>query len=369
VKVRGGRLDKADVNAALDVRAILERFGAQYRGNQRERRIAMCPVCRDQKRRGNESVVVNFDSGEWFHHGGTPQCRGSDKLALVAAFAGLDTSREFPRVLELAAQLAGISTDTDPGELARMRAAHDAAREARDRRAAEERARGEVMVPSLWAALSTRHPRGERYLAGRGLAPAALRSRGDMVRYYSDGSPAVLLHDLDTGRPINIVRRQIDGKPSKVLSLSLARVLRCDDVAGGFSTEGTLIGRVSDIDPEGADVAILTEGVTDSLAALLAFPTCVVIGANGCDMMPAVASAVAPRLVAARGCLLITVDDDEQGVEGAGDAMRAAVDAGLVLRKSVRAIELGAHHDLADAWRAGWRWTWPDMAGKPGGAA
>jgi hypothetical protein len=46
--------------------------------------------------------------------------------------------------------------------------------------------------------------------------------------------------------------------------------------------------------------------------------------------------------------------------------MRAAVDAGLVLRKSVRAIEFGAHHDLADAWCAGWRRTWPEL---PEGAA
>jgi hypothetical protein len=75
--------------------------------------------------------------------------------------------------------------------------------------------------------------------------------------------------------------------------------------------------------------------------------------------MPPVAAAIAPRLVAARGWLLVTVDDDEQGVAGAGDAMRAAVDAGLELGRSVRAIELGAHHDLADAWAAGWRWTWP----------
>jgi hypothetical protein len=120
---------------------------------------------------------------------------------------------------------------------------------------------------------------------------------------------------------------------------------------------------VTEIDPEGVDVAVLVEGVTDSLAALLAFPGCAVVGANGWRMMPRVAAAIAPRLVAERGWLLVAVDDDEQGVAGAGDAMRAAVAAGLELEVSVRAIELGAHHDLADAWRAGWRWTWPDGNG------
>jgi hypothetical protein len=120
---------------------------------------------------------------------------------------------------------------------------------------------------------------------------------------------------------------------------------------------------VTEIDPEGVDVAVLVEGVTDSLAALLAFPGCAVVGANGWRMMPRVAAAIAPRLVAERGWLLVAVDDDEQGVAGAGDAMRAPVAAGLELEVSVRAIELGAHHDLADAWRAGWRWTWPDGNG------
>jgi len=121
--------------------------------------------------------------------------------------------------------------------------------------------------------------------------------------------------------------------------------------------------------------------VTDSLAALLVFPTCAIVGANGCYMMPHVAAAIAPRLVAARGCLLVTVDHDkrDQGAWGAARAMRAAESAGLVLALrplesgagetdlggSVRPIELGEHKDLADAWRAGWRWVWPKLPRTP----
>jgi hypothetical protein len=175
----------------------------------------------------------------------------------------------------------------------------------------------------------------------------------------------VRLYSLDSGEPINIVRRQIDREP-KILSLNLADVLGDDQAIGTFSTVGTLAGRVTDIDPDGIDIAVLVEGMTDALAGVLAFPTCTVLGANGWRLMPRVAAAVAPRLVAARGWLLVTVDDDEQGVAGAGEAMRIAVAAGLELGVSVRAIELGAHHDLADAWRAGWRWTWP---GETGGVA
>jgi len=354
------KVAKADVNAALCVTAALDRFGVQYRNrNQHEIRIAMCPVCGHQKRRGAESVVVNIESGAWIHHGGTPKCRG-DKLALIAAFAGLDISREFPRVLELGAEIAGISDGTDPGELARMRATHDAAREARDRRAAEERAQGEAMVPALWGSLPTRHPWGERYLAGRGLDPAELRQLGDVVRYYRDGSPAVRLHDFETGAPINIVRRRLFGDP-KILALDLADLLGTEHIVGTCSTIGTLAGRIHDLDiaGEGPDVAILPEGVADSLAALLAFPGCVVVGASGADRLKHIAAAIAPRLVEARGWLLIVPHvDGGKGETCAADAVRVASRAGLRLDESIHLVDVRPSKDLADAWRAGWRWSW-----------
>ncbi len=355
-----GRLDAADVRAALAGCApeILDRFGADYR-NGRNLTLRECPGCKRRQRRA--AVKVHRDTGLWIHHNGTSAACTGDALDLLGALAGLDRSR-FPELLELAAPIAGITADTEPAELARIRAEHAARREARARRAADQRAAAEPLMPGLWAALACRHPRGERYLDERGLDPTALRARGDLVRYYRDGSPAVLLRSLDDGRPINITRRLIDDSERKILTLSIARELGLDEqeVDGSFSTAGTLVGRVTEIDPDGVDVAVLVEGVTDSIAAALAFDTCAIVGANGWRQMPRVAIAVAPRLVEARGWLLVAVDDDEQGVEGAGAAMRAAVDAGLVLRKSVRAIELGEHKDLADAWRAGWRWVWPD---------
>jgi hypothetical protein len=363
-----GRLEAEDVRAALRVTDVLDRFGVVYR-NRRNITLRECPFCKRRQRRA--AFKVNRETGLWLHHSGpagTAICKG-DALDLLGALAGLDRAR-FPELLELAASIAGITADTDPAELARIRAEHQARREARARRAAEQRAAAEARVPALWAALARRHPRGERYLDERGLAPAALLQRGDLVRYYPDGAPAVLLHHLETGAPINIARRQIDREP-KILTLDIARVLGLDDdeVDGTFSTAGSLVGRVTDIDPDGVDVAVIVEGVTDSLAAALAFDTCAIVGASGWYQMPRVAAAVAPRLVEARGWLLVAVDDDAQGVAGAGDAMRAAVEAGLVLRKSVRAIELGAHKDLADAWRAGWRWRWPDDDCSPGDAA
>lgn len=353
------RIEAEPVRAALAGRVLdlLDRYGAEYR-NGRNITLRECPACKRRQRRA--AVKIHRDTGLWIHHSGpSATCKG-DALDLLGAFAGLDRSR-FPELLELAASVTGITAETSPAELARVSAEHRARREARERRAAAQRAAAEARVPALWAALAMHHPRGQRYLSSRGLDPMALRQRGDLVRYYRDGSPAVLVHDLESGRPINIARRQIDRDP-KVCTLDIARVLELDDadVDGSLSTTGTLVGRIVEIDPEGPDVAVLVEGVTDSLAALLAFDTCIIIGANGWRQMSRVASAVAPRLVAARGWLLVAVDNDPQGITGAGDAITSAMEAGLVLRKSVRAIELGAHRDLTDAWAAGWRWTWPD---------
>lgn len=363
-----GRIEADAVRAALTGGMVLDVYAPEARGRGgRTQSLRECPQCKRRQRR--IACKVDRDTGRWIHHsgpGGAAVCKG-DALDLVAAFEGLDARRDFQRVLELAARIASVKPDIDSAELARIQAQHRAAREARDRRAAKERARGEAKVPALWEALDRRHLRGERHLTGRGLDPAELRRRGDVVRFYRDGSSAVLIHDLETGAPINIIRRQIDREP-KILSLDLGNVLGADDVVSTFSTLGTLAGRVTDIDPDGVDVAVLVEGMTDSLAALLAFPTCAIVGANGWRMMPRIAAAIAPRLVAARGWLLVAVDDDEQGIAGAGDAIRVAIDAGLVLDESVRAIELGAHHDLADAWHAGWRWTWPDDACGPRGA-
>ena len=359
-----GRLDAEDVKAALRVPAVLDWFGVEYR-DRPEIRLAMCPACGGNQRRA--SFLVDRESGEWFHHGGAAAdgrpCRG-DIFALVAALAGLDARRDFPRVLELGATIAGLSPEAGSDELARRREEYRARRAAAERAAAEESAAAAARVTLLWSALATRHPhRGESYLASRGLDPAQLIACG-AVRFRADGSPCVLLHDLDTCAPANIVTRQIDGEP-KVLTLDIRRTLGKREAIGSHSTLGSLVGRVADLDTtgEGADVAILVEGVADTLAAILAFPGCVVVGANGWYRMADIAAAIAPRVAAARGWLLVGVHDDEEGIAGATRAIRAAAAAGLVIGESVAAIETAPHKDLADGWRAGWRWQWPDRLG------
>jgi hypothetical protein len=116
-------------------------------------------------------------------------------------------------------------------------------------------------------------------------------------------------------------------------------------------------------------VAILVEGLADTLAAVLAYPGCAVYGAPGWSQLAAVAAAVAPRVREVRGWLLVVpqLDADDQGARGAAQAIHAAVRAGLAFAPdagldgagTVRLVDLGEHRDLADAWRAGWRPQWP----------
>jgi hypothetical protein len=346
------RLDAAQVRDALSpAPVVLDRFGAEYR-DRPQIRLQTCPACNQHHER--PAVVIDRETVEWCHHGHA--CRG-DALSLVAAFAGLDIRRDFERVLELAADIAGLRATSDTAELLARATERRAAREAYEREHAAKRAVAQARAAERWQSLERRNIAGERYLDGRGLAPAELRRSGDVVRFWPDGSPVVKLHHLETGDVINVVRRQLRGEP-KVLTLP------------DCGTDGALVGRVGDLDTtgQGVDVAVLVEGVADTLAAVLAFPGCVVLGANGAGRMVDVARAIAPCLVGARGWLLIGVHSDESGIAAAAEAIRAATAAGLALERSVDTIEIGAHKDLADAWRAGWRWRWPERLG-PGGAA
>jgi len=339
-------LNVVDVIAGLRTIDVLDTFGAKYT-DRAQIRLTECPRCRQRSHRG--AIVIDRESGAWIHHGGVGVedaiCKG-DVLDLVAGFAGIDRKTEFRRLLETAAPIAGVTSDVDHGELFRRREERQRAAEEYARTEAEKRARAHAEVPSRWAALDRRSLVGERYLQGRGIQTTELVAR-DIVRFAENGDPSVRLFDFETGAPINILRRQVDRDP-KVLALS------------GCSTDGTIIGKVSDVDPDGVDVAVLVEGVTDSLAAVTAFAGCAIVGANGASRLASVAKAVAPRIAAARGWLLVVPDvDGGVGEAHAADAVIAAETVGLELDRNIFLVDVRPYQDLADGVRAGWRWGWP----------
>ena len=105
---------------------------------------------------------------------------------------------------------------------------------------------------------------------------------------------------------------------------------------------------------------MLVEGLADTLVGRLAFPGCAVFGAPGWKHLGRIAAAIAPRIVAARGWLLLLPHvDGGVGETGCATAVATAMAAGLKLDKSIHLVDVRPHKDLAEAWANGWRWSWP----------
>ncbi|HEY1811396.1 MAG TPA: hypothetical protein VGG74_03515 [Kofleriaceae bacterium] len=324
--------DARDVRAALRAVDVLDAYGIEHRAYGSQLATQQCPSCGQRSRR---NVYVDNETGAF--HCKAHDCRG-DIFALVAGFAGLDIQRDFARVVDVAAEIARLTPSTRVVERAR----HSATR----------MTSSTPSMPTVWRMLSRCDERGEDYLRRRGIDPDGLRSAGDIVRYTRNNEPCAALRDLKTGVIVGVQRRRIDlvaGGEPRVLALRGSRVA------------GTaLVGRVAELTADGRDVAIVCEGLADALVATVAWPSCVVFGSPGADSLSRVAAAVAPRVAAIGGWLLVVADDDDAGVRGAANAIVAAERAGLTLDRDLRLVDLDGAHDLADAWRVGWRWCWPD---------
>jgi len=348
------KLDTATIRDALVPAAILDHFEIEYREARDELYTRSCPACGERSR---ESMCVHATSGVW----NCKRCSAHGNiLALVAGYAKIDIKTQFRQVLEVAASIAGIGPDLTPADRAVI---EDRRRQATDRAGAQRQrsAAARARMPATWEGLAKRSVGGENYLRDRGLEPKALR---EIVRYTREGDPALPLRDFTTGEIVGIQHRSLQPDKPKLLCFGGSQL------AGSF-----LHGKITDLDPEGVDVAVVVEGLADTLAAYLAFAGCAVFGAPGAGQVSAVVTAVAQRVVLCRGWLLLVVDDDKVGVNGAVHAILAAEEAGLKLApadaglagaSTIRLVKLGKnldgryHHDLADAVKhSRWQWKWP----------
>jgi hypothetical protein len=347
------RLEKDAVLAELRAQDVIDRYQIQGRATGREFRTGICPSCGPRSRK--DSVCINLDTGRWSCK--AAGCSG-DILDLVAGLNNLDAHRDFVRVLELAADIAGVGPGADPEAVSRALARRAAEQKAADEARARRKQAAIAIAGKAWSELKRHDQRGHRYLAiERGLDADALIERG-LVRFGQSGDPFVALWSSGGGIR-NIVRRCLAGDV-KVLGMP------------GCPTSGTLVGRLCDL-TRGA-LVVLTEGVIDTLTAALAWPHALVLGAHGASEMPTIAKAVAPRVHFCGGELLICGHNDPPtkdkhgkmkpgiGVERADEAMKHALEAGLVTVDGagnpvarVRAVDIGGHKDLNDAYRAGWR--------------
>jgi hypothetical protein len=335
------RIDKSYVLATPGIgeRAI-DRYGIPGKRSGRWFRTKSCPACGPRTR--PDAVAINLDDGHWICH---PHGCTGDVFALVAHFAGLDTRRQFPQVLELAAEMAGIvGAELSPSDKRRLRRQRELldrdrrAQEAADRAARRTDAIGRASA--RWATLQVRSEAGEAYLEQRGVGDA--RKLG-LVRFTRGGDIAIGLRGVDR-QLVNVVtrRRVVVGDEPKVLGMA------------GCQSAGTFVDAVADI-THGRDV-VLVEGLFDALTARLAWPDAVILGGHGATNIPKIAAAAVPRIRLARTRLLLVPHADDAGEQSMIAAGRFALAAGLRHGADLLVVDCEAK-DLNDGWCAGWRPT------------
>lgn len=324
----------SDLRSALAAGDIIERYGLRAKRRGSQYRLNECPRCRSTSDR--EAIAIDVRTGQWLHHGHERAAGGTcsgDVLDLLAACEGLDCARDFRRVVAIAAEMTGTTSDVER-ELRATQAAERARRQTLDE--LRQRIAQRSSASSTWDRLARRDARGEAYLAQRGLDPESLIA-SDCVRFSRDGV-VVAIRDWD-GQPISTATRRYEGIP-KVLALK------------DHSTRGTMIDAVERIKNGSTIVAI--EGVADALTARLAWPDAVVLGANGAGNVPKIVGEMIVRAKLCAAQIVLVPHDDEPGEMSAIKAGKIAIAAGFELGESLHVVSLPAK-DLNDAWRMGWR--------------
>ncbi|MDX2091079.1 MAG: toprim domain-containing protein [Kofleriaceae bacterium] len=342
-------LDLEDVRAELHVDDVVQKYGLRVRNRGSQYRLTECPCCKDSS--SSEAIAIDKRSGRWCHHGrerdAGGECSGT-LLDLVAVCEGLNPKRDFAKVLDIAAKIAGVDARqlTEAERAERRRYREQQALERQRQADAEEAA---VFRESVLKASSTwlrtgrvRETRTMRaYLRSRGLDATRIVEE-DHARSDLAGNVCVPLWDLGDSEILNVISRIVSETNTGPKAKSLT----------GCSTSGTLCGRVADI-TKGASV-IVTEGVIDTLTAIQRWPGRVVLGANGTGRMTRIVETVAPIVLEMKGKLVLVPHTDEPGQKAAIKAGEAAIAAGLVLHSTLIVIDVAPHKDLNEAHCAGW---------------
>lgn len=345
-----------DIRAALTVPEVLayahievtERGRGDLFGQQ-------CP--REYHRQSPRAFVINPSTGMWICYACPPEHGkplAGDLLSLIAERERLSIQNDFPRVLSIAAEIAGVST-TSPDELAQRRRDRQVAEQARRIARAEDEQRWHALsiehATQHWNALNMTNQSALQYLAERGVSQAV--SLGLVRSDHTDhGSIAVPLYDAG-GQIANVIRRRLPSRAPSPDDRFRPLTLSDGERHRGLWARGTYVNPVSDV-VAGRDV-VLTEGFFDGITAAIAFAPALVIGARSATDLPAIARAVAAQIKHHGDRLLVNAHQDDAGFGGALAACREAHTAGLRLFRGDLVLVDCEAPDLNDAWRAGWR--------------
>lgn len=313
---------KAKIVAALraeDVAAHYQIAGV-WRG--RWMRSRRCP----QADHGTDACGISRD-GRWHCHA----CdTGGDLLKLIALAEGWNITAEFPRVLELAAAIAGVVEADDFGGGEKppppKRPPPPPISPLADRlELAHRRAR------FVWARLVT----GSKLPAGwleheRGLPPAAVLAReelrttpiritpdelaaakdGDLAKLaamFRDAAIAIPVRAVADGQMVDVRVRRLEPRADqpKIVGMVGGLVRSGEDLIGCY-------GRPHELE---RDMIVVVEGIGDYLTALAVWPEADVLGAVDAGSFALVAAHAADQLAARGdgGRLLLVEQQDEPG--------------------------------------------------------
>lgn len=362
----GGRRSarREDVLAVLRPDSVLAHFGIAARTFGDEVRLRICPTCGPRSR---DCVCIDRITGHWFDH--AHGCKG-DIFSLVGGLAGIDCNVDFPAVLRLAAQIAGVELTPPSMPLGpQSKAANESDTHPRspslDDLQPAELSRDEVMrrVSAVWKRLHEATAAGTTYLERRGLG--LLAKRVDLVRHgplEADpmtpwgrnvaklfGRPAVCVpvHAVDDNTIINVVARRLELRSEadpKVVSLPAIKKVLNGRLLGTFGSWSTFRDKPRDV--------VIVEGVFDYLTAVSLWPDKLVVGADGASLLPKIGQLVAADIARTQTRALVIPHNDPSGFDNNKSACLALLAAG-VRRDQIQIVDLGRHKDLNDAHVAG----------------
>lgn len=333
-------IDVDEVRAALQPRAVLEFYGWKVKRSGDEFESSACPARGDHSRR---AFLVNASSGRWRCF---PCATSGDLFDFIAAVERLNMPAEFSAVLAKAAEIAGVGPSTLSAEERDAKRAEwkERQRVAEQKEREERKARDAAAIETAtayWDSLDATNARGIEYLRARGVE--AVLDIPNAVRFdpKHGGAPAIPLFNWK-GQIHNVVVRRFPefGEP-KTPGLP-----RCP-------TWGTLGMRI-ELAEAHLDT-VITEGLFDTLSALVVFRKVAVFGGHGADNVPKIVKRVAPFIARSVGRLFLVPHQDRRGFEVSVQAAEHALDAGLSIRGGSLAIIKHPEKDLNDAIRAGWR--------------
>lgn len=351
-------LKRDDVVAALRAEDVAHHLGitGQWRGRWMHARRC------GETDHGSDAFAISRD-GKWHCH----SCdKGGDLLRLIALGEGIDIKTDFPRVLEVAAGIAGIEDPDDFTSSSRRPAPKPRPAPPVLPPLPERIATAKKRAAWVWERLSDDERTVSSYLRSRGLKfsadgvsvdqrvvpgvrighgredikatplqiqPPPPDASADLRTLWwtfgmQPGARAIVVpvRAVDDGRMVDLRARRLsplEGQP-KIIGM-VGGVTSSPAERGQTRRLIGCYGRPHDID---SDHVIVVEGLMDYLTALAVWPNAQVLGAVEAGSLALVSGHAAAALAAAGGSgrLTIVEQDDKPRLNKAGEMIAGAAD-------------------------------------------